>query len=132
MRYDTSLGRWNEVEINNLTEFLTDGRNVGWNFNWGSRLVVLPDATVFFIGGIGKNLTNIRDDVIHFIPNGGKLERKKSMIRQRECPSVVYRKGHLYAIGGRMAYSTCESYSITADRWGYIASLNLGRYNAST
>ena len=70
------MGRWNEVELSNLTEFLTDGRNTGWFFNWGSRLIVLPDATVFFIGGIGKKLLDHRNDVFHFKPNGGKIERK--------------------------------------------------------
>jgi hypothetical protein len=83
------------------------------------------------IGGVGKALLDIRSDVFHFNPNHGVLEQKRPLIHKREGPIALYRKGYVYALGGKFEMSSCEALNVEANSWSEIADMNHGRYNAS-
>jgi hypothetical protein len=102
-----------------------------WFFNFGSRTVFLPDSSFLIIGGIGSDVSDTKNDVLQFYYNSGFLLRKRSMLEKRDAPAVLYRQGHVYAIGGKFAFKTWERYSIQNDNWVHLAPMQTGRHNAA-
>lgn len=126
-KYDVSSEKWIKVKLANLTQFLTQETSK-WKFNWGCRLIYLPDRSFLIVGGIGYDSGGSRADVYQFIPDREELYRKKSMLDRRDGPALIYRQGFVYAVGGRFTYTTCEKYNIKTNTWSYFSSMIHGRY----
>ena len=71
------------------------------------------------------------NEVYQYYLNTGNIYRKRNMIEKREAPSIIYRAGYAWVMGGKFAYKDCEKFNIIDDTWEPFASLNLGRYSAS-
>ena len=126
-KYDVSLFKWNKIKLANSEQFLTQETHQ-WKFNWGSRLVYLPDGSFIVVGGVGFDLGGTRADVYQFFPDVQEIYRKKSMLERREGPGVVYRQNYVYVVGGKFTYTTCEKYNIRADTWTHFSSMIHGRF----
>ena len=61
-RYDTALERWQKIDIMNLSDFMELEGDTSWSFNWDCRLVKVPNLTVYIIGGVGGELSDVRSD----------------------------------------------------------------------
>jgi hypothetical protein len=53
------------------------------------------------------------------------------MLDKREAPAVIYRQDHVYVIGGKFVFRTCERYRMDRDTWKHFAPMIEGRHNAS-
>lgn len=126
-KYDVLNEKWSKVQVVNIEQFLTQETSQ-WKFNWGSRIVYLPDGSFLVLGGNGNDLGGIRGDVYQFIPDKNMLYRKKSMLDRRDGPGVIYRQNFVYVVGGRFSYTTCEKYNIKTNTWSYFSSMIHGRY----
>jgi Kelch motif len=126
-RYDVSLGKWSKIQLANSEQFLSQETNQ-WKFNWGSRLVYLPDGSFIAVGGVGFDLGGTRADVYQFFPDTLEIYRKKSMLERRDGPAILYRQNYIYVVGGKYTYTTCEKYDIKTDIWSRFSSMIYGRY----
>lgn len=79
-------------------------------------MVYIPDGSVIIAGGIGYDLNTSKADVYHFDIETNELYRRSSMLERREGLAIIYRHQHVYVLGGRFGYNTCEKYSIQLDR----------------
>ncbi|OMJ74458.1 hypothetical protein SteCoe_26610 [Stentor coeruleus] len=126
-KYDVSLEKWSKIKLTNSEQFLTQ-ETLQWKFNWGSRLVYLPDGSFIVLGGMGFDLGGTRADVYQFFPDSQEIYRKKSMLDRRDGPAAIYRQNFIYVVGGRFTYTTCEKYNIKTDMWSNFSSMIHGRY----
>lgn len=126
-KFDVVEQKWIKIKVMNIEQFLTQETSQ-WRFNWGSRIVYLPDGSFLIIGGNGNDLGGIRGDVYQFVPEKNLLYRKKSMLDRRDGPAVIYRQNYVYVVGGRFSYTTCEKYNLKTNTWSYFSSMIHGRY----
>jgi hypothetical protein len=103
---------------------------MAWFFNFGSRTCFLPDSSFLVIGGFGMDVSDVKNDVLQFYFNSGYLIRKRSMIEKRESPCVIYRQNHVYVIGGKFAFKTCERYTLEGDSWCHLSPMATPKHNA--
>jgi hypothetical protein len=126
-KYDVNDQKWTRVRLENYQQFITQETKM-WRFNFGSRLVYLPDGSFLVVGGTHPDSGGARGDVYQFFPDRSELYRKKSMLDRRDGPAVIYRQGFIYVVGGRFTYTTCEKYNLESNTWSPFSSMIHGRY----
>lgn len=124
--YNIELEKWGKLKISNLDNFLKIEQN-NWNFNWGSRILYVPNK-FFILGGVSHELNSAKSDVYELKTDTMEIFRKADMNERREGLAVVYRQDYIYVTGGRYSYNTCERYSIFEDKWEVMGQMNYGRY----
>lgn len=126
--FDFSSKVWNLLQILNISSLRT---TPAFKFKPNSRIINLPDNSFLLIGGNDPESSQPSGENFQVFPSSGLIQKRKSMQEGRASFSLVYRLGHVYAIGGSLREFTCERYSVQSDRWEPIADLNESRKNAS-
>jgi len=126
--FDFASKIWNMLQIMNISSLRT---TPAFKFKANSRIINLPDNSFLIIGGNDPESNQPIGEIFQVFPSSGVIQKRMSMQEGRASFSLVYRLGHIYAIGGSLREITCERYSVQSDRWEPIADLNESRKNAS-